>query len=285
MSSPASAICPNCGASLTGAYCAACGEKRFDHHSLSLAHFLEHAFEAFVHFDGAIIRTLKALVLRPGQLTADYVQGRRKPYLAPVQFFLLMNVIYFAATALNGWNTLNTNLVTHVTWTEHKPIARRMVREKLAATKQTFAEYQRKFDARGGVQAKSLVIAMVPLFALFCAGLQFHRRGYLVEHLVFSLHFYTFLLLFLSVSTSITTLVLSRMNAAGWRPDDVAIDNVTSTISLWCVLAYLYFALRRTNVAERWYVSALQSLVLTVAFMAVLMAFRFGLFLATFYTT
>lgn len=66
-------------------------------------------------------------------LTADYVRGSRKPYLAPVQLFLIANLIYFAAVSINGWNTLNTNLYTHISWTEHAPLARRMIDRKLAS--------------------------------------------------------------------------------------------------------------------------------------------------------
>ena len=39
--------CAACGATLSEEYCGSCGERKFDHHALSLGHFAEHAFEAF----------------------------------------------------------------------------------------------------------------------------------------------------------------------------------------------------------------------------------------------
>jgi len=90
------------------------------------------ALEEFIHFDGAIFRTLKTLAAHPGRLKAEYVHGRRKTYRAPVQLFLLMNLLTFAVTAWNGWNTLATDLYTYTTWTAHQDIARKMAQERLA---------------------------------------------------------------------------------------------------------------------------------------------------------
>src|SRR5690348_16367470 len=79
--------CPNCGKYIRSSYCAHCGEQRFDEHSLALRHFLGHALEGLLHFDSKIGRSLQTLVLKPGKLTLDYICGKRKPYLGPVQMF------------------------------------------------------------------------------------------------------------------------------------------------------------------------------------------------------
>lgn len=278
------AACPACSAELTGQFCEACGEKRFDHHSLSLGHFFEHAFEAFAHFDGAIFRTLRTLVARPGRLTADYVRGCRKPYLAPVQLFLLMNVLYFAATALNGWNTLNTGLRTHVTGTWHASLAKSMVLKKLASTGMAEAEYVTAFDAKSGTKAKSLVILMVPVFALLVAAVRLRQKRYFVEHLVFSVHFYAFFLLLFAISTSVTTLVLAGLSGVGVRPGDVAVDLVTSSITLVIWWVYLSAAMAETGTRGRMWAAA-QGLALTFGAVGVLYLYRFLLFLVGYYTT
>lgn len=81
----AQANCVSCAAPLNGSFCIARGERRFDHHALSIKHFVEHAFKAFTHVDGAIFRTLRTLAFAPGRLTAGWAAGCRKPYMAPVQ--------------------------------------------------------------------------------------------------------------------------------------------------------------------------------------------------------
>lgn len=278
-------LCPTCSAAVTGRYCAACGEKSFDHHSLSLSHFLEHAVEAVIHFDGAILGTLKTLVLRPGELTAAYVRGNRKPFLAPMQLFILMNVFYFFATALNGWNTLSTNLETHVGSTWHQAIAKPMVDQKLATRGITFAQYATVFDTKSRVQAKSLVILMVALFALGLAALRFRHGRYAAEHLVFALHLYAFLMLYLSITGTVANGILWVLKRGfGVSPGYVEVDLVISLILGAVFVWYASSALRATG-TRTWRVALAQGVVLVGWMWAVLGLYRFLLFLASFYTT
>jgi hypothetical protein len=277
--------CPTCHAAVTGRYCSACGEKSFDHHSLSLSHFLEHAVEAVIHFDGAILGTLKTLVLRPGELTAAYTRGNRKPYLAPMQLFILMNLFYFFATALNGWNTLSTNLETHVGWTQHQTIAKPMVEQKLTARGMTFEAYASVFDAKSRIQAKSLVILMVALFALGLAALRFGQGRYVAEHLVFSLHLYAFLMLYLSItSTAANGILWALARGAGFSPGYVALDLAISLILGAVFVWYVSSALRATG-TRTWPAAMAQGVVLVGWMLAVLWLYRFLLFLVGFYTT
>lgn len=81
------AACLNCGATLTGAFCAACGQKADVHRSL--AHAIEEFLHGLTHFDGKLWRTLPLLLWRPGRLTREYVHGRRARYVSPVAMFLL----------------------------------------------------------------------------------------------------------------------------------------------------------------------------------------------------
>ena len=37
----------------------------------------------------------QSLITQPGLLTDAYVRGRRKPYLAPLQVFLIANLVFF----------------------------------------------------------------------------------------------------------------------------------------------------------------------------------------------
>lgn len=276
--------CATCGVTLSGEYCAGCGERRFDHHALSIGHFAEHAFEAFSHFDTAILRTLKGLVMTPGRLTADWARGCRKPYLPPVQFFLVMNLLFFVTQSLNHWNTLTTNLDVHITGTNHKEIAQSMVKEKIAARGVEYKDYRPVFDAKATIQAKSMVILMVPVFALAIAIVSFGMRRYAVEHLVFSLHYYSFFLLYLSVFSSATTVVLWGLEMAGKVPSDTTVDRVVSILMLLCLGAYLSIAIRVVYENE-WWVSAVKAGVLVWASVEILYLYRFVLFLVTFRST
>src|SRR5215212_11767976 len=88
-------ICPGCHEPRDASFCGICGEKRLDHHDLTITGLIEHAVESLTHLDGRVFRSIYDLVLKPGTLTAAYINGHRRPYLAPFQLFLIMNVLFF----------------------------------------------------------------------------------------------------------------------------------------------------------------------------------------------
>lgn len=81
------ASCANCGAPVSAAYCAQCGQKTHLHRTIGDAvHELVHGV---LHFDSKLWRTLPLLAARPGFLTRDYIEGRRVRYISPVALFLM----------------------------------------------------------------------------------------------------------------------------------------------------------------------------------------------------
>src|SRR6186713_1449752 len=79
---PQTLVCANCGAPLTGEYCATCGQ-RHEPHVHTIAHFASEAFESITHADSRLWRTLGYLLTRPGLLTREFFDGRRASYLPP----------------------------------------------------------------------------------------------------------------------------------------------------------------------------------------------------------
>jgi hypothetical protein len=96
MAASSSAACLNCGAPLAGAYCSRCGQK-VARPDLTLAGFLHETTHELTHWDGKIPATLKTLLLRPGLLTRDFLEGRRVRWLAPFRVYLICSVAFFAS--------------------------------------------------------------------------------------------------------------------------------------------------------------------------------------------
>jgi hypothetical protein len=90
----ATARCDNCGAAVSGHYCAACGQ-RLEAPVQSLWHFTREATEDLTHADSRLWRTLGALLFRPGYLTREFLAGRRARYLPPVRLYLVISVVFF----------------------------------------------------------------------------------------------------------------------------------------------------------------------------------------------
>jgi hypothetical protein len=88
-------VCPSCGTSRGGAWCSVCGEKFLEASDLDLPHFLFKVVpRELFEFDGKLLRTLRLLVREPGALAADYVAGRRRPFVSPLRLCLIAFVVY-----------------------------------------------------------------------------------------------------------------------------------------------------------------------------------------------
>lgn len=87
------AHCANCTVPLNGTYCHNCGQLAHIHRSLW--HMVEELMHGILHFDNKAWRTLPALLWRPGQLTRDYIDGKRMRYMAPLILFLFLNFVMF----------------------------------------------------------------------------------------------------------------------------------------------------------------------------------------------
>ena len=86
--------CLNCGTRLTGQYCGSCGQRARSR-LISLWQLLSEAFGDLLEFDSRLWRTLIPLLIRPGRLTRDYLEGRRARYMPPFRMYLVLSVIFF----------------------------------------------------------------------------------------------------------------------------------------------------------------------------------------------
>ena len=74
--------CPNCGTTLLGTHCHECGQKRINPSEFSLERFLGRLFNDFTDLESnKVLRTLSAMLIRPGLLTIEYLAGRRGNYM------------------------------------------------------------------------------------------------------------------------------------------------------------------------------------------------------------
>jgi hypothetical protein len=97
-----SEFCHNCGIRLSGPYCAACGQKDVPL-SVTLRDFFHELTHETLHVDGRIFQTIRRLLLSPGFLTREYIQGRRARWISPIRLYLVFSVAYFALSAFTGF--------------------------------------------------------------------------------------------------------------------------------------------------------------------------------------
>ena len=201
-----------------------------------MRHFAEHVFESLTHFDFKSLRAFKTLVARPGLLTREYLDGRRRRYVGPIQLFVIANVLF----ALIGPTTFRTPLSVQENDPPFPAFKRALVAEAIAERKVEREEFRRAFDEAAGLQAKTWVFAMIPALALVTAALYGFRRYYF-EHLIFATHFYTFLMLWMLVATVV---LAGGLALAGVRLTNQGFDDLVSSIIMVVLAVYLFSAFR-----------------------------------------
>jgi hypothetical protein len=92
---PATSSCPSCAAPKRSNFCAECGEQFLQPNDFQLRHFLlTHVVHEVFELDGKVARTLRVVYTQPGRLAADYVAGRRRPFVSPLRLYLITFVLH-----------------------------------------------------------------------------------------------------------------------------------------------------------------------------------------------
>jgi hypothetical protein len=83
-------VCPNCETTLAPGqqFCGRCGQK-VSSRRLTLGGIGDELVHALFHLDHSILALLKGLLVRPGRVARDYVEGRRKRYFGPFGFLVV----------------------------------------------------------------------------------------------------------------------------------------------------------------------------------------------------
>jgi len=162
-------ICRSCGGPVTGRYCPACGEN-METKRLTVKGLLHEAFHFFTHFDKGFPYTLKKLIIAPGTMQKEYVNGFRSKYQKPFSMFFICATL--AALALY-W--INISLVKY-------------------------------FDAGDAGEAEFfhqywviLQVIMMPLYTLITYLFFRESKMNYAEILVFQLYLFSFLFLVLTL--------------------------------------------------------------------------------------
>jgi len=277
--------CATCGETGSAAFCPNCGEKKPSRHDFSLHHFFTHALGEFFHFDSKIFRSFRLLFTKPGFLAAEYVRGCRKPYLHPFQVFFVANLIYFFFQPIVGWSGLRTPLYIHLHMMPYSGLASRMVAGRILAKGVTLHQFSAAFDHTMEVQARTLVVVMVPLMALVLALVQWRKRRFFGEHLVLALHFIAFWLVAIFILMyGGSVIVLLWLAHRGIHFSDIRVDAFLFPITRVVQAIYLFVAFRvfyRDSILA----ALLKAAAVSWVALYIMQLYRFILFLTALYTS
>lgn len=246
------AVCANCGATLRGRFCHACGQEatRVD----TLRAFLGSALGDVANLDSRAWHTVRAMFV-PGRLTGEYLRGRRARYLTPVQLYVLAGALFFAVNAVRPFLTLDAEhlrvvgslgtMIRTVGDVDAADVAR------LRAQGIPIAVFAERFRGTLANLLPPFLVLVVVLFGAMLAAAHALRERNLVVHGVFALHWTALYL----VITALQQLL----------PTPVWLDQATALL----LLLWLAFALRRVY-GQSWPVVGLKAVLLFLGFVTLL---------------
>ena len=284
MSGPASAAwtCPTRKVAVAKPFCSTCGEKHKHPREFTFAGLMAMVYSAFSPIDGKLLRSILHLVRYPGRLTRAYQHGQRMPYMGPFQLFLIVNVAFFAVQSAGAFTVFTQTLAVRLSERGlFTPLAKILTDAHLARIEKSFEAYAPVFDQAISVNAKSLIGLMVPPFALLLPLVFWGRGQPLAVNMVFSLHFYSFLLILLAVP--VVAMEISILLGGPAVPTILADQAMSVALLLSCAV-YLYVAIGPVFEA-RGAMRVFQAAILAIAVAAFFLAYRFLLMPITFHTT
>ncbi|MBO0935195.1 DUF3667 domain-containing protein [Fibrella sp. HMF5335] len=265
--------CQTCGNPHQEHFCPNCGEKRHDPHSLSLKHVVEESLESFTHADHNLLRTVRAVLLQPGKLPAEYVAGRRIRYMKPLGFFLVVNLVFFLLSSTNVFNQPLSSFLTYSPYIEFG--TNKTVNHLLTERHETLLTYTPRFNAAMTSSSKGFLVLLIPLYALVFSLIFVTARRTFIEHLLFATYFMAFMLLYMLVVTFLVAMPIQHfMGIQAWVRYG---DGLVSFIILFALAIYLFIAFRRfyrTGVV--W--SLLAAMLSSVTLAVLVFAYRMVLF-------
>lgn len=269
--------CLNCGAALTGPYCSSCGQKR-PHTDLTLRQFLHETTAELTHWEGKVPTTLKALFVKPGLLTRDFLAGRRARWLPPLRVYLLCSIAFFVSGPV-------VEAITHRSFRQMAKITitgtqgdttltaeeRRQIAEGLPA--RVFGVERLERAAADPARLNRVIKAafpkamfvLLPVFALLTNVLWWRKLPRYPAHLYLALHIHAAWFGALTVAT-VATAFFSSDKAA----------NAIGLVALLYVAWYGIVALRRVF-DDSWGRTLAKALAITVVYATCLFGVSMGM--------
>jgi hypothetical protein len=181
-------ICQNCGADLSGKYCIYCGQPSDAAFNKSVFSIISHFFEEFFTWDSRFFRSIKYLFTKPGFLTHEYISGRHKKYISPLKMFLFTSFVLFFIM-IKGDPDQYKSLVTD---SDDDNFMKEFILEQENSVNSPKVLYIEEFNNQFNNNITLYIFVIMFIFSVLLKIVYLPKNYFYSEHIVFTLHFFTF---------------------------------------------------------------------------------------------
>jgi Protein of unknown function (DUF3667) len=183
--------CANCGKDLIGKYCYNCGQKKVDMKDRSVRVFLTHFVEELFTFDTRFYRSIIYLLFKPGLLTHEYISGRFISYISPLKMYLFTSLVSFFIM-INMDPDMYKGIMDE---RDEDNIFQNGIISIMNDKNMSEEEFQEKFNDITGSSIAFNLFFIIIFFSILLKLIYIAKNIFYVEHLIFTFHFFTFVLI------------------------------------------------------------------------------------------
>jgi hypothetical protein len=267
-------ICATCQSKLNGNFCSQCGEQRLNQKLRSLHYIISDIIQDLTSVDGKFYKTIKTILVHPGELEYHYHIGKRVCYLKPITLFFILNVLFVMVSPISDFYV---TLDDQISLQGYSPYIKPLFEDYLLEKKISYQAFEQNYNQLVVVLARSLIILEVPIFALACSAVLYNRKYYSGDYFNFSLNLHSWLLMWIIIAMAPAFIFAIFIYLLELTIDANEIYYLILPIGLG---AYLFFAMRRMF-RLTWWQSLWRLFLLLPAYAISHILFRFIQFLLT----
>ena len=213
--------CTNCGTELIGPFCSSCGQPARSRRG-SVVHMVADASDDMLRFDSKFYVSSAHLLAKPGFLSKQFITGKRVSILPPIRMYLVISLIFFFVFDIPAPDVRDNNVYignilvgkeertagqpnfSLISYSENTPIVgpwlKEFLDEKLEPLKTQDPQLviDRIFNKLEDLVPNILILFM-PVFALLLKLLYLFKKVLYFDHLIFSLHFQSWLMVMILI--------------------------------------------------------------------------------------
>ncbi len=272
--------CPSCDAALSGRYCSQCGEKSMYQEEMTLRYFFGSVWNAITFTDIKFLRSLSALLFKPGLLTQEYFQGRRRWYSRPLSLFFFINLVYFIYQPIDA---LNSQYISQTKGQVYSEWAEGVSRAKIEATGLSEEQFGERYNHMTSQVSKLFLVVFALIYAAFTALINVDTKKMFSYHLTSAVHFVSFAIFAILIMVPLLATLLAYAYVYTTRNSigSLDLDAWYLTVPLLFILGNYIYKTQRRLFHQHTLVAILKSVLLLFCFILSILIYRFFLFVLT----